>query len=296
MKISKSEIQNCIANGNLEAAIKMILVLSDKYDKNLHTQSILLSGRFNSLMKDQRMGVLTAERITIRNNQISHALSQMLKDVMDDWVITDTSLKMDFDYRVDTGKNEDEKKSVRTILFLAANPNDTKPLKLDKEVRQIEDRLKQSKQRDSFKLVQKWAVDITSLQSALLEESPNIVHFSGHGSHVGRIILEDVTGNGKEIPSKALGNFFRLFKDHINCVILNACYSRDQAMEISKHIPFVIGMKTAVLDKAAIVFSSAFYNALGNGRDVEFAFELAKNSIEMFDIKGEDIPVLIKKE
>ena len=56
----------------------------------------------------------------------------------------------------------------------------------------------------------------------------------------------------------ALGSLFKLFKDRVECVVLNACYSEVQAKAIAKQIPYVIGMNKAIGDKAAIVFSDAF--------------------------------------
>ena len=45
--------------------------------------------------------------------------------------------------------------STKTILILAANPKTTSRLRLDEEVREIDNGLKNS---DRFKLEQKWAV------------------------------------------------------------------------------------------------------------------------------------------
>jgi hypothetical protein len=117
---------------------------------------------------------------------------------------------------------------------------------------------------------------------------------SGHGSALGRIYLEDPSGNGQEVSAEALGNLFKLFKKYIRCVILNACYSEVQAKEITKHGIPVIGMTSAVPDKTGVVFSEAFYDALGAGENLEFAFDLGCSAIEMDQLKKEDMPVLLK--
>ena len=52
--------------------------------------------------------------------------------------------------------NKEQK--VRTILFLAANPKATPPIRLAEEIKRIEQGLERSKKRDQFKLVPKWAV------------------------------------------------------------------------------------------------------------------------------------------
>jgi CHAT domain len=183
-----------------------------------------------------------------------------------------------------------------TVLFLAANPKDTEPLRLGEEVRRIDESLRRSKQRDKFKLTQRWAVQIPDLHRAFLDENPNIVHFSGHGSKRGRIYLEDKIGMGQEVKPEALANFFALFKDHVSCVVLNACYAEIQANEIVRHIPYVVGMNNAIPDKAAIEFSEAFYDALGSGRDFEFAFKLGCSAIELHDLNAEQVPVLKRQK
>ena len=77
------------------------------------------------------------------------------------------------------------RKLVRTLLILAANPKGTERLRLDEEVKKIEQGLERSKRRDQFKLVVKWAVTDDDLRRAMLDNEPEIVHFSGHGSGVG---------------------------------------------------------------------------------------------------------------
>ncbi|AEE53345.1 CHAT domain-containing protein [Haliscomenobacter hydrossis] len=283
MKINKSTIQELIIEGKTEKAIEMLLTLVGKYDMEIHNSSIMLASRYSSLKKDKMRGVISDSEAKLNENRINFALTQMLTDVKTSWEIGESPIQ-----------NENER-SKKTILFLAANPQDTQPIRLDKEIREIEEGLRRSEKREVFKLVQKWAVRIPDLRRAFLDEKPNIIHFSGHGSSYGRIILEDEIGNSKEIPPKAIGNLFSLFKDDIECVLLNACYSESQAQEIAKYIPFVIGMNDAIPDRAAIEFSSAFYDAIGNGKDIEFAFRLAQISIELLDITGDDIPVLIMK-
>lgn len=71
---------------------------------------------------------------------------------------------------------------VKKILILTANPRATDRLRLDQEVREIDEGLRRSKRRDQFELTQRWAVRIQDLRRALLDEEPHLVHFCGHGS------------------------------------------------------------------------------------------------------------------
>jgi AAA-like domain/CHAT domain len=186
--------------------------------------------------------------------------------------------------------------SVKKILILAANPKNSVPLRLDEEVREIDEGLKRAQMRDRFELEQKWAVRPRDVQRAILEFAPQIVHFSGHGVGEGGLALEDELGQAKLVSTGALAGLFELFADQVECVLLNACYSVLQAEAIALHIPYVIGMNQAVGDAAAREFAVGFYDALGAGRSIEFAYKFACNSIRMAGI-GEDLtPVLLTKQ
>jgi hypothetical protein len=186
--------------------------------------------------------------------------------------------------------------SLKTTLILAANPKNTMPLRLDQEVQEIHEGLTRAKQRDRFELKQKWAVRPRDVQRAMLDLAPQIVHFSGHGVGEGGLALEDELGQAQMVSTEAIAGLFELFADRIECVLLNACYSEVQARAIAQHIPYVIGMNQAVGDAAAREFAVGFYDALGAGRDIEFAYRFACNSIRMAGIPEDLTPVLLKNE
>lgn len=178
------------------------------------------------------------------------------------------------------------------ILFLSANPMDSNRLRLDKEISQIDKQLQMAQLRNSFELIQKWAISPAELQQVLLDHEPDIVHFSGHGLIDG-IVLEGEDGKPKNVSTIALANIFKILAGNISCVILNACYSNNQALAINSHVPHVIGMKKAMPDNAAIAFSVGFYKGIGAGKPIEMAFSLGVNSIELEGCAGSDLPVLL---
>ncbi len=181
------------------------------------------------------------------------------------------------------------------ILFLAANPIDTQPLRLDEEMRAIDNAVRQAEYRDRFEIDQQWAVRIGDLQEAFLRYRPDIVHFSGHGTASSEIFLEGGSGVGQAVPPNELSRLFSVLRDNIRCVVLNACYSEPQAQGIADHIDCVVGMSNEVGDAAAIEFASGFYRALGYGRDVRTAFDLGTNQIGLQGLAEEDIPRLVSK-
>jgi CHAT domain len=185
--------------------------------------------------------------------------------------------------------------AAQTILFLAANPKGTAPRRLDQELRDIGEGLQRAQKRNQFNLEQRSAVRPRDIQRAMLDLEPKIVHFSGHGEGEAGLVFEDEIGNAKLVDGDALAGLFELFSGQLNCVVLNGCYSEVQAQAIAQHIPYVIGMNKAIGDQAAITFAVGFYDALGAGRNVEFAFKLGCAAIRMEGIAEHLTPVLVKK-
>jgi hypothetical protein len=184
----------------------------------------------------------------------------------------------------------------KTILILAANPKDTSRLRLDQEVREIESGLQRAQRRDEYIIKQQWAVRPVDVRRAMLDYKPNIVHFCGHGKGEEGITFEDDTGQTRLVSAEAVSRLFELFADKVECVLLNACYTKIQAEAIAQHIGYVIGMKKGIGDTAAIEFASAFYDAIGAGESIEFAFKLACNAIQMLSIPEYLTPILITKK
>lgn len=179
------------------------------------------------------------------------------------------------------------------VLFLAANPESTVRLKLDEEIRAITQRIRAAEHRDLIEVVQEHAVRPDDLQDALLRHKPHMVHFSGHGSDRDELLLVDDSGRAKPVSKNALVNLFRILRDNVKVVVLNACFSRPQAEGIVTHIPCAVGMSQAVGDTAAIKFAAAFYRALAFGRSVQDAFDLGVNSLMLEDIPEEHAPALL---
>ena len=64
--------------------------------------------------------------------------------------------------------------TVTKILILAANPNNTSPLRLDQEVRAIDEGLRRAAKRELFDLEQRWAVQTDDLRRALDDISEDL--------------------------------------------------------------------------------------------------------------------------
>ncbi len=169
------------------------------------------------------------------------------------------------------------------ILILASNPR--KDLNLDREIRDLKNVIEASRNRQQLEVEDALAVRVGDLQNLFFRHEPQIVHFCGHGSGQQGLVFEGSDGGEQWVRAEALSDLFRLFSKNVGCVLLNACYSEEQANAIVNHIDYVIGMNQEIRDDAAIAFSKGFYRALGYECSIEQAYEFGKNAIQL-EISG----------
>ncbi len=117
-----------------------------------------------------------------------------------------------------------------------------------------------------------------------------MIHFCGHGEGDDGLVLENENRQKQLVSSKSLADLFKLFTNDVECVVLNACYSKVQAEAIHQHINCVIGMNKGIGDKAAIEFSTGFYDALANGRNYQDSFDFGCNAINLKSIPESQTP------
>jgi WD40 repeat protein/energy-coupling factor transporter ATP-binding protein EcfA2 len=207
-------------------------------------------------------------------------------------------------------------KSINKILILAANPLNTVRLSLEREIAEIRNTLQLSANHDRFTVEARSTIRQNELQQYLYDIKPQIVHFSGHGmsgetasndllssrkftviadNKLAGLMFEDEHGQAQVVSGIVLANLFALFSTEVVCVVLNACYSIEQAQEIIKYIPYVVCMKREIGDIAARKFSQGFYRAIWDDRSIEEAFASGNNAIELDGIPEELTPVLLTR-
>jgi hypothetical protein len=188
--------------------------------------------------------------------------------------------------------------SIRSVLILAANPEDQELIRTDREYAAIKQALSRPAKGEQIQLrLPEFSLSAERLIESLLgAEEPNVVHFSGHGGGAEGLYFEDAQGNSEPASADALANVFQQFAHCVRLVVLNACYSEPQATAIARHIDYVIGTREDVGDDTAIAFSTGFYQALAAGRPIEDAFQLGCAQIRMAGIPEHLIPVLMTRE
>lgn len=191
--------------------------------------------------------------------------------------------------------NKGADKQIR-VLMLMAEPTDQARLRLGEELHDIETEIERMGMEECFLFKKLMSIRAEEIQGAILKHKPHIVHFSGHGLITGQLCFEDKLGQTLPVEVQALSALFKQVTDSIQCVVLNACYSDQQAQVISQHIPFVIGMTKVISDQAAIRFAVGFYGALAAGYTYEKAYELACVQIQIAGFSEELTPILRKKQ
>ncbi len=163
----------------------------------------------------------------------------------------------------------------KRILFLSANPIDTARLRVEDEIREIENAIRRSNHSDEFELIHSIGVRKSELHSILTRHSPHFLHISTHASQ-DNLIFESSSGSTEILTGEQFDRLLRTFKNEIQVVVLNAKYPADTCEQLARHVDFVIACTDGALaDQDAIQFAKGFYEAIGNNSDLQQAFESA---------------------
>src|SRR5687767_12906765 len=175
----------------------------------------------------------------------------------------------------------------KTVLMLAATPPDHPRLSLAEEHDQIKDLLQAARRRDAFALELRAATEWDDFRDEILDKNPAVVHFSGHGAGAKGLVLKDPHGKSRLASTDDLTGLFKQEENEIECVLLNACMSLEQAVEIVKYVPYVIGMKEEIGDAAAVDFARGFYRAYFADKSVGTSFKWGCAEIRAESLKDE---------
>ncbi|GMX66782.1 hypothetical protein Elgi_60540 [Paenibacillus elgii] len=275
------------------------------YEAGASTWIRELKEQFSTLDPWSRRAMLLACRILPddEKNQFLMHIKNTHPLTLSEQFVLDWALKRTVVEKASDGQRKKEKNNnnggnvpsmneeIVKVLFFAANPlGDT--LRLDDEVRDIEDRIRKSKHRDGIKLISKWSTRTHDLLQSLNENRPQIVHFSGHGSEKGELILLDENSEAKLVRLEGISSLFKVVSGYVKLVVFNNCFSSKVAQVVAEHVGAAIGMNDAIGDDAARIFASQLYSALGFGLSLQEAFDQAVVSIQLEGISDENVPVI----
>lgn len=281
------EVNNSISRSRTPDAIDAIIKWAhDHGQSQLKNDAAILKAGLEKLKREEMLGMLSFAESAREYAKINHGVLNLLNTTT-------------VDYTDDKGKSGPLPfKDVLKILMLTANPAKTTQLNLGKEQLKIMEKLGDKK--GQFELIVKKAIDKEDFKQFTEIEKPQVLHFSGHGEsgQYGGIVVQNEDRNGAAlIPPNGIKTLFRYFTAEeigIQAVILNACYSQEQAEIISQYVPYVIGTTENIGDELAIAFSTGFYFRLAQkGIDFEKAYHSGVTQASM-DGASEEHFVLYK--
>ncbi len=313
-KAVKDQISNLVANGKTDKAIDAFIQWANVSAPDMVNDLIGLKAQFASLKRNESLGLISFSEAATKRNQITNGVLEMLSSAEDSQVVVIAQKTTTTTTPASTSSSGSSTTTASNlVLFMASNPLDTAKLQLSNEFDAVFSTLQNSK----FMVRKEGNVTYQKLQTTILMNSPRILHFSGHGLGSGKslptdertrsiqrlsqsgLVLEDDQRNAKVLETRQLKTMFQIFSQasdiNIDIVVLNACYSQEQALAISEYVNYVIGMNDAIGDAAAISFASSFYANLAIKDNVESAFLFAKLAIDVDGLKEEHKPVLLKK-
>lgn len=106
---------------------------------------------------------------------------------------------------------------MKKILILTSNPRND--LKLEREIKDLQNAIKRFKNQSQFKTEFEPEVHLEELQDLFLEHEPRIVHFCGHGTGEQGLVLQNQAGQEHIVSTEALSNLFKLFDKQVEGVV-----------------------------------------------------------------------------
>ena len=267
----KEKINDLIGKGKTEDAIDALIKWAHENGQDqLKSDATLLKSGLTKLKREEMLGMMAYSESARELAKINNGLLNLMK-----WEAAPPTISNSTTTSTSSTPNPNQKLK---ILMLTANPAKTTQLNLGKEQLKIMEKLGDKK--DQFELIVKKAIDKEDFKQYTEIEKPQILHFSGHGEtgQYGGIVVQNEDRNGSAlIPPNGIKTLFKYFTAEeigIKVVVLNACYSKEQAEIISQYVPYVIGTTENIGDEFAIAFSTGFYFRLAQkGLDFEKAYD-----------------------
>lgn len=189
----------------------------------------------------------------------------------------------------------DGRSSVK-ILFVAGDRGGAQvcQVQIPKEYDAIQSALRACEHRDLIALTNPILGATREKLAEAYRDRPAVIHFAGHGNDRSLSIIEDhgILANETPLDAEQLSGMLRTMQNRVRLCVLNACASEGLARRVAEArvVDCAIGWPAKVSDSAAIAFSRALYAALGDGRTIADALDVAKVAC------GSAEPVLVVAE
>jgi len=173
------------------------------------------------------------------------------------------------------------------VLLVVSRPNDQGPVQYENVVA----RVKQTAQTLNWSVAELHDPTRDRLYETLRTESPDLVHYIGHGrfdvkSGEGTLALVDSSGDSDLTPDRVLAEIMTRDGSPPRAVVLHACEGGRVDFPISfagvaaqlarNGVAYVVAMQYAVTNEAATEFSRCLYETMADGADFGFAVQNAR--------------------
>ncbi|MDO9599353.1 MAG: CHAT domain-containing protein [Azoarcus sp.] len=177
------------------------------------------------------------------------------------------------------------------LLIASAAPAGRPDLAVGEELAQLDTALGELAGGGLVQVTRLAHTSLESLDTALLQHRPHVLHFIGHGDFTGddgMIVLEaeNPRGAADPIAGRQLAILLRNHLASLRLVFLNSCMGATTSHRdpfggvaqnlIRRGIPAVIAMQFAIPDQAAIALARHFYRYLAAGQPVDTALTSAR--------------------
>jgi hypothetical protein len=130
--------------------------------------------------------------------------------------------------------------------------------------------------------------DVVSLLDA---HHPDVLHYAGHGSTSGHLLMEGPEASLAPVRTAWLAEALKAVGG-VHCLVLTSCYLGGELEDFGSCADFAIGATTRLRDDDGRAFSRAFYQALRRGREVPEAFVLGAAQITMTAGKAQGLRIV----
>ena len=184
------------------------------------------------------------------------------------------------------------KEQLRILYATALTHGD---LRVDGEIRRVKAAVKASTNRDQVVIEHLAAATAGDLLDGLTAFRPHVVHFSGHANE-SLLVFDDGSdsrGPGNRISARAFKSAVEAPDDPPVLVVLNACKSAAQLMDLIGRVPMAVGMADSIGDADALTFATRFYRSLAEGQSVSASLAIARADMEMNGLSDHELLVLV---
>jgi len=169
------------------------------------------------------------------------------------------------------------------VMYVAGNPQGARPLEVDREIADIQERLDRAASADPIEF-RAYAVTAGSLGDTVRRTAPDVLHIAAHG-HDDAVMLAEPDRPSILVDGSTLAKLLAGLPHPLRLIVINACSSSEMAASLARAgvADFVIGTDASVTNAGARSMAGALYLRLADGASIGDAFMVASAHLDMLD-------------